>query len=62
MECPECGASMLGQHRGGCAWYGDRLLEVIMDSFDDEQKLRVVPRRAPRPSSGVTDSGMKKHA
>jgi hypothetical protein len=62
IRCPECSASLLGQHGVGCAWYTERLLEVIMDSFDDELKLRVVPRRAPRSAPPPDDPATKKHA
>ena len=63
MRCPECRASMLGQHRAGCAWYAERILEVLIESIDDGVfDMRVVPRRAPRSAPPPNDPAAKKHA
>jgi hypothetical protein len=62
MACPECKASLLGQHRAGCAWYAERILEAIVESIDDGHKPRVVPRRVPSSAPPPNDPGAKKHA
>ena len=65
MACPECKASLLSEHRIGCAWYAERILEAIVESIDDGCKPRVVPRRAPSsapPPASRGDPGAKKHA
>jgi hypothetical protein len=54
---------MLGQHRAGCAWYAERILEVLIESIDDGVfDMRVVPRRAPRSAPPPNDPAAKKHA
>jgi hypothetical protein len=60
MTCPECGASLLGQHRVGCAWYAERVLEAIVESIDDG--MFDMPRRAPRSAPPPDDPATKKHA
>jgi hypothetical protein len=60
MKCPECGTSMLAQHRVGCAWYAERLLESLAEAIEDDIQLCVVPRSAPPP--GRDSLKPKKHA
>ena len=49
MTCPECAASLLGEHCAGCAWYAERVLETLVESIEDGVfDMHVMPRRAPR--------------
>jgi hypothetical protein len=45
MRCPACTADLLGEHRAGCAWYAERVLEVIAGAIEDD--VMCAPRRPP---------------
>jgi hypothetical protein len=47
--CPECKASLLGEHGVGCAWYAERILECIVDAIADEPSRQQAAQRADMP-------------